>query len=258
MRVRIAFLFLFVSVAALSVGAHFITGLGKVQESIAARESQARLQDITDPKQRDEALRRHPSNRILQMAAMAAKAAEETSAAAEKLSAEVEPPGLSSGIDLGTASRAELEALRRDLKIAETNATALVPRYIALIKAERDKVATYARSLYAEKRVVDGFLDRVDKRHAKITTLASGMLQARAEYYRAYEAYVAVLFGEFGAYKVVNGQFIFPLKPTVDRYNVAAHAMTVAAKRAAELEEETRKLMQPQPEEWEQFVNSND
>lgn len=256
-RVRIAFSLLFVSMIVLSVGAYFITKLGKLQENIAARESRARMQGITDPKKIDEALGRHPSNKIIQMIAMATRAANETSSAAEKMSTEVEPPALSRAINLGTASRGDLEALRRDLKMAEANATTLIPRYIALIKTERDKVETYARSLHAEKAIVDRFLDSVDKRHAKLTNLASKMLSARADYYRAYESYVAVLVGEFGAYKVVNGQFIFPLNPTVDRYNVAAHAMTVAAKRVAELEKETRQLMQPQPEEWEPFVNSN-
>ncbi len=251
-RVRIAFLFLFVLMIVLSVGAYFIT---RLQEGIGARESQTALQGITDAKQLDEALRQHPSNKILKMMAMAIKAANETSAATEALSAEIEPPALSKNINLGTASRGDLEALRRDLKTAEANATTFMPRYIALIKTERDRVETYALSLEAEKDIVGRFLQGVDKRQAKITALASRTLSARADYYRAYESYVAVLVGEFGAYKVVNGEFIFPLQRTVDRYNVAAHAMTVAATRVAELEEE-RKRMQSQLEEWEQLVNS--
>jgi hypothetical protein len=205
------------------------------------------------PKQIDEALRRHRSNKILQMIAMATKAANETSAAIEKLSNEAEPPALSKDINLSTASRSDLEDLRRDLKAAEAKATTLMPGVIALIKAERDRVETYALSLHAGKDIVGRFLDDVDKRHAETT---SRMLSARADYYRAYEDYVAVLAGEFGAYKVVNGQFIFPLQRTVDRYNAAAQAMTVAAKRLAELQEERRQLMQSQQQRWEQFVNS--
>ena len=77
----------------------------------------------------------------------------------------------------------------------------------------------------------------------------------RADYYRAYESYVAVLVREFGSYKIVNGQFIFPLQRTADRYNVAANAMTAAAKRVAELEEERKTLAPSQQEGWEQFVN---
>ena len=78
---------------------------------------------------------------------------------------------------------------------------------------------------------------------------------ARADFYRTYEKYVAVLVGEFGAYKVENGQFIFPFQRTADRYNVAANAMTVAAKRVAELEEERKSQLKSQQEAWLQLVN---
>src|SRR5712664_2324823 len=106
------------------------------------------------PKQIDEALRRHRSNKILQMIAMATKAANETSAAIEKLSNEAEPPALSKDINLSTASRSDLEDLRRDLKAAEAKATTLMPGVIALIKAERDRVETYALSLHAGRDIV--------------------------------------------------------------------------------------------------------
>jgi hypothetical protein len=257
-RARIAFFFLFVSMVVLSIGAYFVA---KLQESLAAHESQAAqtaLQDVTDRKQLDEALRRHPSNKLLKMIAMVTKAANETEAATETLSNEVEPPALSKSINFGTASRSELEALRHDLKTAEANATTCIPRYIALITTERDKVETYALSLGAKKDIVSTVLNGVDRQHAKTTTVTSETLSARADYYRAYESYVAVLVGEFGAYKVVDGQFIFPLQRTLDRYNVAAHAMTVAAKRVAELEEERKKLVQSQQVEWEQLVSTID
>ena len=130
-----------------------------------------------------------------------------------------------------------------------------MPRYIALFKAERDKVENYALALHIGKNIVSGLLDSVDRRHAKTTDLTSRMLLARAEFYRAYEKYVAVLVGESGAYKVVNGQFIFPFQHTVDRYNVAAQTMTVAAKRVAELEEERKSLLKSRQEGWVQFVN---
>ena len=58
-----------------------------------------------------------------------------------------------------------------------------------------------------------------------------------------------------GTYEVVAGQFIFPLQRTVERYNVAANAMTAAAKRVAELGEERTRLMQSQQEGWEQIAN---
>jgi hypothetical protein len=253
-RVRIAFLCLFVFMIVFSVAAYFVADLGKLQDRIAVLESREALQDITDARQIDEALRQHPSNRFLQMVAMATKAADETSAAVEKLSNEVAPPGISKEINLGAASRSDLEALRRNLKTAEANAATFMPRYVAVLKTERDTVEKYALSLHVEKDTVSGLLDSLDKRHAEITAFTSRMLLARADFYRAYEKYVAVLVGEFGAYKVVDGQFIFPFQHTVDRYNVAAQAMTVAAKHVAELEEERKGLLESQQEGWVQFV----
>jgi len=254
-RVRIAFLLLFVFMIVFSVGAYFVADLGNLQESMAARESRTALQGITDPRQIDEALGQYPSNKFLQMTAMATKAANETDAAIEKLSNEVEPPAISKAINLGAASRSDLEALRRDLKTAEANATTFMPRYIALLKTERDNVEKYALSLHLGKDTISRFLDSIDKRHAEITAFTSRMLSARADFYRAYEKYVAVLVGEFGAYKVANGQFIFPLQRTAERYNVAANAMTAAAKRVAELAEERKALVQSQLEGWVRFVN---
>src|SRR5882757_9171747 len=254
-RVRIAFLCLFVFLIVLSIGAYFVAGLGNLQDSVAARESEAALQGITDPGQIDEALRQHPSNKFLQMLAMATRAANETNAATEKLAGEVEPAAISRDINFGAASRSDLEALRRDLKTAEANATAFAPRYTALLKAERDNVEKYALSLHVDKDVVSRLLDSLDKRHAEIAAFTSRMLSVRADYYRAYEGYVAVLVREFGAYKVVDGQFIFPFQHAVNRYNVAAGAMTVAATRVAELEEERKSLLKSQQEGWVQIVS---
>ena len=180
------------------------------------------------------------------LAAMAARAANETSVAIDKLSDEFKPPALSKDVNSSTASRTDLEAIRTGLKTAEAHAAAFMPRYIALLKAERDRVENYARSSRADRDAVSRMLDDIDKRHAKITALISRMLLARAEYYRAYENYLGVLIGNFGAYKVANGEFIFTLQSTVDRYNVAAQAMTTAANRVAELEEERKKLLQAQ------------
>ena len=41
----------------------------------------------------------------------------------------------------------------------------------------------------------------------------------------------------------------------MDNYNVAAHAMMVAAKRVAELEGERKSLLKSQQEGWEPFVS---
>ncbi len=244
-----AFLLLFVFMVASSVGVYFLAKLSKQQESIAARESQSTLQGITDAKQIDEALKQHPSNKSLQLIAMATKAADETNAAFEKLTNEIEQPAIPRDINLGVASRSDLEALRRNLKTAQANATAFMPRYAALLKTEHDNVEKYALSLHLEKDTVSRFLDGLDKRHAEVSAFISKMLSARADFYRAYEGY------EFGTYKVVNGEFIFPLQRAVDRYNVAAHAMTVASKRVADLDAERKSLQQSQQQRWERFVS---
>ena len=134
-RVWVAFLLLFVFVAAVSAGVYY---LSKLQEMVAALEGRTALDAINNAEELDAALARHPSNRFLKLIATATRAGIETRAATEKLSQEIEPPALSKDINQATASRNELEALRRDLKTAEANATSFLPRYLALVKAERD------------------------------------------------------------------------------------------------------------------------
>jgi len=237
-----------------AAGAYFVTKLAKLQEGIVARQDQTALQAATDPKQIDEALRQHPQNRLLQLIAMATKAADETDAAIEKLSNDIAPPGISKNINFGTASQSDLEDLRRDLKMAETNATTFLPKYTALLKAERDNVEKYALS-HAEKDTVGRLLESIDKRHAEIIALMSRMLSARADFYRAYENYSAFLASEFGTYRVENGQLVFPSQQTVNRYNVVAGAITPAATRVDELEQERKNLLISQQERRTQFVN---
>ncbi len=228
-RVRIALLFLFFLIV-LCVGGWFAGDLSRLQDRFSARESQAALQAIGEPGQLDEALRQHPANKFLQMMAVAIKAANETSAATEKLTSEIEPPAISKASNLGAMSRSDL-------------------------KAERDDVEKYALSLHLGRDTVRRLLDNLDKRHADITALTSRILPARADYYRAYENYVAVLVTEFGRYRVVNGEFIFPFQHVVDRYNVAADAMSVAAKQVNDLEAERRSLQKSQQDGLVQLVN---
>src|SRR5258708_38256242 len=99
-RVRVAFLFLFVFMIVASVGAYFIADLPKLQERNAVRESQAALHDITDPTKIDEALRQHPSNKFLQMIAIATKAEEDTAAAIENMSKKDGPSAISTNYRL--------------------------------------------------------------------------------------------------------------------------------------------------------------
>jgi hypothetical protein len=253
-RVRIAFLLLFAFMIVASVGVYLVADLRKMHDLIAERDGQAVLRGIADTSQIDEVLRRLPSNKFLRMMAMATRAADETNAAIEKLSGEIEPPAISKAGNLVAASQSDLDALRRDLKTAETNATALMPRTIAVLKAERDAIEKYAASIQLGKDTGKRLLDEIDKRHAEIAALAARMSSARADFYRAYQNYVTLLVGEFGAYKVVGGQFIFPLQRTVDRYNVAAQAMTSAAKPVADLDQERKSLLQSQQARWLHFV----
>ena len=125
-------------------------------------------------------------------------------------------------INLGAMNRGELEALRRNLKTAQANASAVMPRYTVLLKTEHDAIEKGALALHADKETHDRLMEVVDRRQAAMAAFTAKMMAARAEFYRAYEGYVGVIASEFGTYKVVDGQFIFPLQRTVDRYNVAA------------------------------------
>ena len=144
--------------------------------------------------------------------------------------------------------------MRRDVKTAEDNATGFMPRFLTLLKAERDKVESFALSLHMEKGTVSDGLVGIDRRHAKSAAFNSKMTLARTDLYRAFGNYLSFLMGEFGTYKVVNGQFMFPKQPTADRYNVVASAMTAAAKRVADLDIERKALIQSQQEGWERFT----
>jgi hypothetical protein len=250
-RVRIAFAFLFVLLA---VAIYFATDLSKYQERISTQEGQAALQGITTPNQFDEALRQNPSNTILQLMAKATKAANDTRVAIDRLSAQIEPARLSKEINFGSVSRGDLEAFRRDLKTAEANATTFLPRYAAIFKAERDQVESAALSLHVPKEIASRALDGLTQRHTKALNAISATLSARADYYRAYEKYLALLSSELGSFKVVDGQFIFPIQRTVERYNAASQAMTSAAKHVADLETEMKKQNQLLPEEWMQLT----
>ena len=251
-RIVLAFFFLFLVMAAASYGAWYASGLMHRAGNVAADETQSARQAVADPAKINEALKQHPSNRMLQMIAIAAKAADDTDAAFNKLSAEIEPAGIAKA-NLATANRADLEALRRDLQTAATNASSAQPRYAALLKTERDAIEKQARALYLDKEVLTRLLASLDQHQAQTTAVIAKWLPARADYYRAYDGYVAVLATAFGTYKVDNGQFIFQLQGTVDRYNVAAHAMTVAAKKVADLDAERKGLGKVPAAEWERI-----
>jgi hypothetical protein len=247
-RVALSLLFIFVVAG---FGAIYLVGnLAKYQEAISARETQTALRGVNNPEQLDQALKQLPLNNILKLIALANKESIEIDAITQRLLSEAQPKGLSKPIDLGASSRSDLDALRRDLQIAESNAATFEPGYIALIKAERDKVETEARSLKVGNNTITRFMAMIDGQDAEMMTLTSRVLAARAEYYSAYEKCAALLVREFGIYKVENGQFVFPFQLTADSYNRAAAAMAAGAKRIAELEGERATLRQSQLSRW--------
>jgi hypothetical protein len=211
---------------------------------------------VHNPEQLEQALTQLPSNNILKLVALANRESMEIDAATQRLLNEAEPSGLSKPIpiDLGSSSRSDLDALRRDLKIAESNAAAFEPGYTALIKAERAEVENDARSLKVGNKTFAKFMAMIDEQHAEMMALTSRLLAARAEYYSAYEKCAALPVREFGIYKVDNGQFVFPFQYTADSYNRAAAAMTAAASRLVELEGERAALRRSQLNRWKTFT----
>lgn len=240
----------------LTVAASLSLDLGKYQQHLSTQEGLAALQGIGSPDQLESELKAHPSNNILRLMARAIKITNDTKAAVDQLSAQIEPARLSKEPNFGSATRDELDAFRRDLKTAETNARAFLPRYDAIFKTERAGIEAATTSLRVPKETANQVMEGVAQRHAKTLDAISRTLSARAAYYNAYDKYVAFLSSELGSFKVVSGQFIFPLQRTVERYNTAAQAMTSAGKRVAELEADMKSREKPLPEEWMQLTGA--
>ncbi len=151
-----------VVIAALTVG---LSNWQKLQDGIAAREATTALKDVRDPGATEQALKRNPSNALLQLTAAVVKEAQQTHRLAQKLSDEIEPPWLAKDIDYAKTTRAELEAYLSDLNTAEANATAAIPRYLALLSDERSRVEAFAQALQVDKDVVRSARSGTDKRH---------------------------------------------------------------------------------------------
>lgn len=232
----------------------FLGDLARYQESAMVGESQAALRDVTDAAGFDRALKQYPGNRILKLVALADGKWIEIDAALRKALDEAAPAALARPANLAASSRADLEGLRRDLKAAESNVTALASRVDAMIKARREDLQAGARALGLDGTTVARFMTAVDEQFAEWKTVISKTLAARAEYHGAYERCAALLARESGSYKVTNGQFIFRLQPTADSYNAAAAAMADAAKRMAEFETEREALRRSQFVRWKKFV----
>src|SRR5262249_19492819 len=232
-------------VAAVAVG---VINTPKLIESIDARRGMKELSALRDPSEIEQALKKNPSNKILQPMARAAKLAQETDLATAKLLAEIEPPALGKNINFATATRADLQAYLNDLRTAETNATAAMPRFDAVVKKERDDVESLSRSLN-----IRDDLSR-NNRQTIFSAFVSRMMAAKAELYRALARYIAVLVEQYGNYTVKpNGQFEFRDSSVVVGFNVAANAVKAAAKRVAELDVEGKQLTKSQQKGWERF-----
>jgi hypothetical protein len=246
-RIQIAFFSLLVlAIVAISLS----IDLSEFQARVSTEEAQAILQGIDSPSRLESTLSLHPSNNILQLMSKAIRVTGDTKAAIDQLSAQIEPARVSKELNFATVSRDELDSFRNDLKTAEANALVFLPRYAAIFKAEREQIEKATVSFHVPKEIASRLLDGVARRQAKALDLISLTLAARADYYRAYDKYLAFLASELGSFKVVGGQFIFPLSRTVERYNVVAQAMTSAGRRVAELEAAMKKQERSIPEEW--------
>ena len=255
---RVVLLLLCIFVIACFGAVYFVGDLAKYQEAISARESQAALRGVSNPDQLDQAVKQFPSNNILKLVALANRESIEIDAATQRLLSEAEPSRLSKPIDLSASSRSDLDALRQDLKTAESNVATFEPAYTALIKAARDKVENDARSIKVGNDTLAKFTAMIDEQDTELMALTSKVIAARAEYYSAYEKCAALLAKEFGIYKVENGQFIFPFQYLADSYNRAAAAMAAAAKRLAELDDERATLRQSRFIRWKGFADRHD
>jgi len=239
------------AIAAFAVG---IGNTSKLIDSIDARRGMKELSAVQDPSQIEQALKKNPSNTFLQLMAGAARLAQDTDRATAELLAEIEPPALSKDIDFATATRADLQAYRSNLRIAETNAAAAMPRLAPLAKKERDDVESLSRSLNVSDDLRRNLLAGVDKRQARFLAFTSKMMSARAELYGALGKYITVLVEQYGHYTVgPNGEYQFQDSSVVVPFNVAANAVKVAARRVAELDVEGKQLTKSQQEGWERF-----
>ena len=241
-------------IACVSFG-YYVGDLTKFQTVDSTTEGRTALRGVNDPEQLDRVLKRHPSNKMLKMIALANTDLGEIDAAARQLLNDAEPRDFLKPIDLSAYGRGDLDALRRDVKTAQGNAATITPRYVAVVSNARARLENDARSLDMESGTLSDFMTMIDEQHAEMMKLASEVLAARADYYNAYDRCVAVLVREFGIYKVTNGLVIFPLQSTADNYNRAATAMEAATKRISELEDERATLRRSQLNRWKTFVD---
>jgi hypothetical protein len=193
-----------------------------------------------------------PAVALAQLTEKAAQAAAATDAVALKLWASIEPPGMKSQPDYTTASRSDLEAYLSDIKTAEANAVAAQQQYAALLDAERGLIEEAARASGLDESSWSDLLATVDQRHATSLELVGRMLQARQELYRAVQAMQLIVIGEFGKYKVADGQVRFSNKKAMalavtasERMNAANEALDRIEAQMAQARQTSRQGAEP-------------
>ena len=213
--------------------------------TVAEPESRVVLPAAPTPEQpKQEAARQDPAIVLSQLTEKAAQAAAATDALALKLWAAIEPPSMQTP-NYATASRSDLEGYFLDLETAEANAAAAQPQYAALLKAERELIDEAARSSGLAESDWSGLLASVDERHRAALELASRMLQARGDFYRALQRMLAVVIDQFGKYKVgADGQIQLSSKVATDRMVAAAEQVSAADKALERIEEQMMKARQ--------------
>lgn len=199
----------------------------------------------------------HPSNNFLKLYLEAFKAGNKSARSAAKLTQQIEPPEMandSKRIDEATATRAQLEAYRHDLKTAEQNADAAMPRFLEIVNVERARVERFGLSLGIEKSVLRGLLAGMDNKNARAVAFSSKMITARAEYFRALGNSLDILIEQYGNFQVQNDHTVFANQSIADRYNATIREVDAATQHLAALDEERKRLLNYQQTGWQTFL----
>ncbi len=236
----------------LGLGAAII-GLSNVRSifhSTAVKNDTSELQQIGNQSRPDK-VPADPSSAFVQLTDAAYKASSETGRVAQKLFNSIEPPGLARRINYGSASQAELQQFRNDLQTAENNATAIKPRYLNLLKEERDTIETQVKKLGLDDQMMQNLRNAIDNQIERSATFNSELLSAQVEFYHALGKAVDILIGQFGAYKLQpNGQFSFVNPGIADQFAVVAKKINDAQQRLSELQSRRRQMAQQAQEGW--------
>jgi hypothetical protein len=96
----------------------------------------------------------------------------------------------------------------------------------------------------------------IEDRNVKVSNLASKMVSAMVDLYKAEGDRIASLIEQYGTFKVEpTGEFLFPSQAMVDRQNALDEAVAAAGNRVAQLEEERQQLIQLEEEGWHRFID---